>query len=159
VLRKLLPVLMALIGVGAGIGGALALRGAPGEVANPCGEVPDHAGTPDKPAELHRDYLKLSNQFVVPVVAEGKTKGLVVISLSLEIEPGTTEAIYEREPKLQDAFLRVMFDHANSGGFDGEFTANGNMAPLRSGLLQAARLILGPIVSDVLIVSIIRQDG
>jgi hypothetical protein len=160
VLKKLLPILLALIGSGAGIAVGLALRSGPEAPANPCGEMPGPAAEAHpEPADLHRDYLKLSNQFVVPVVADGKTRGLVVISLSLEIEPGSTEKIYEREPKLQDAFLRVMFDHANSGGFDGEFTANGNMAPLRAGLLQAARLVLGPIVSDVLIVSIIRQDG
>ena len=167
-LGKLLPILLALVGVGAGVGAGIVLKSAPtSELAAPCGDVAP-TGAPSahgegaghgEAVELDHAYVKMNNQFVIPVVKDAKIKALVVLSLSLEIRAGNTEVVYEREPKLRDAFLRVMFDHANSGGFDGDFTANGNMAPLRQGLVQAARDILGDVASDVLIIDIVRQDS
>jgi hypothetical protein len=160
-MKLLIPVLLALVGVGAGVGAGLALKSDAPELDNACG-APEaehvtevHAG----PVALDHAYVKMNNQFVIPVVHEGRIKALVVMSLSLEVTAGNTEAVYEREPRLRDAFLRSMFDHANSGGFDGDFTSNGNMAHLRSGLVRVAREILGDIASDVLIIDIARQDS
>jgi len=84
---------------------------------------------------------------------------LVVLSLSLEVEAGNTEAVYLREPKLRDAFLQVMFDHANVGGFSGSFTDGSNLIVLRTSLKEAAAMILGTMVHDVLITDIARQDS
>ncbi len=112
-----------------------------------------------EPVTLDHEYVKLNNQFVIPVVKGEKVKALVVLSLSLEIARARAKRCSAREPKLRDAFLRAMFDHANSGGFDGDFTANGNMAHLREGLLDAAKGIMGDVVSDVLITDIVRQDA
>jgi hypothetical protein len=88
-----------------------------------------------------------------------RVTGLVVASLSIEINSGGTELVYAREPKLRDVFLQVMFDHANIGGFDGAFTAGERMDILRSALLDAARSVLGKDVSEVLITEIARQDA
>jgi hypothetical protein len=52
-----------------------------------------------------------------------------------------------------------MFAHANAGGFDGSFTEAAAMAPLREALREAAVNILGPVLRDVLIVDITRQDA
>ena len=166
-LKLLIPLVLALLGLGAGVGAGLALKAPakdtkaadcalPADAGHAAGPPETKLGTP-KP--LERDYVKLNNQFVVPVVHDGKIRALVVMSLSLEVTKGQGEAVYPREPKLRDAFLRVMFDHANAGGFDGDFTANGNMLPLREGLLNAARQILGDAVTDVLIIEIVRQDN
>jgi len=84
---------------------------------------------------------------------------MVIVSLSLEVKQGTTEQVYAREPKLRDALLQVMFDHANSGGFRGSFTDGSNLVLLRKALLEAAQKTLGDIVTDVLIVDIVRQDS
>lgn len=162
---KIVPLLLLVVGLGAGVGAGIVLK--PHEevaAANPCGEAEAHAppemNVSTEPVALKRDYVKLNNQFVIPVVKDSKIKSLVVLSLSMEIAPGNSEAVYQREPKLRDAFLRAMFDHANSGGFDGEFTANGNMAPLRAELLRAAQAVVGgEVVSDVLITDIVRQDN
>ena len=67
--------------------------------------------------------------------------------------------VYEREPKLRDAFLRVMFDHANAGGFDGAFTNSNQMDVLRRALREVAQKTIGPTASDVLILDIVRQDA
>jgi flagellar protein FliL len=163
---KILPILLAVIGLGAGVGGGIALRPDPNAVtaeASCNGQALDAAATADaKPAETPvsaaPDYVKLNNQFVIPVVSQGSVKALVVLALSLEISSGGPELVYKREPKLRDTLLQVLFDHANMGGFDGNFTASRNMDQLRTSLKEAAQKILGPAVTDVLIVDVVRQD-
>jgi hypothetical protein len=54
--------------------------------------------------------------------------------------------------------LQVLFDHANSGGFNGSFTDGANLVLLREALLETALRIFGTDVTDVLIVDIVRQD-
>ena len=105
-------------------------------------------------------YVKLDSQFVVPVIEDGRTISLVVLALSLEVEPGAgaREAVFAREPKLRDALLRVMFDHANAGGFSGGFTAEARIEGLRDALRESARAVLGPGLRDVLILDIARQE-
>lgn len=102
------------------------------------------------------DFIRLNNQFIVPILSEGRVSALVVLSLSLEITPGQAEQVYLREPKLRDAFLQVLFDHANTGGFSGAFTDAANLVQLRRALLDEARLVLGEVVSNVLITEIAR---
>lgn len=163
-MRLLLPIIIALIGLGAGAGAGLFLRPPPEDHAevNPCGDVDEHTAAaskpdPDDPATV-RDYVKLNNQFVIPVVEDKKVNALVVLSLSLEVTAGGQELIYEREPKIRDSFLQVLFDHANSGGFDGAFTNGRNMTILRDALRESAISTLGKVVTDVLIIDIVRQD-
>ncbi|MFZ7091084.1 flagellar basal body-associated FliL family protein [Primorskyibacter sp. 2E233] len=168
-MRKLLPILLALIGTGAGVGAGLFLMPPAAEehadgAAVECAPPQDHAAEAHTPAEAEaepstREYVKLNNQFVIPVVGSDKVTALVVASLSVEVTTGSTETVYAREPKLRDVFLQVMFDHANVGGFKGNFTTGNRMDDLRSSLLEAARPVLGDIVSDVLITEIARQDS
>ncbi len=173
-MRKLLPVLLALVGLLAGGGAGFLLRPPPEEKAAiaPCGDAGVAAGeaaatspagaladAADPDASPAHDYVKLSNQFIVPIVEDGGVAALVILSISLEVAPGTTEQIYAREPKLRDGFLQVLFDHANAGGFRGAFTQSNNMKILRNALLEMARISLGAAVSDVLIIDIVRQDS
>ncbi|MEM7596270.1 MAG: flagellar basal body-associated protein FliL [Pseudomonadota bacterium] len=104
------------------------------------------------------EFVKLNNQFVVPVVSDGSVSSLVVMSLSLEVETGMREIVFQREPKLRDALLQVMFDHANVGGFDGAFTNAANLEVLRTGLTDTARKVVPGTVFGVLIVDLARQD-
>ena len=162
---KILPILLALIGLGAGVGAGMALRPPPETetlAENPCGDISPAHDAPaeeqgDPEAPLH-EYVKINNQFVIPVVTKGSIASLVILSLSLEVKTGATQKVYTVEPKLRDAFLQVLFDHANTGGFDGAFTASNNLDLLRNALLETAKKILGTDVSDVLIADIIRQD-
>lgn len=173
-MKKLLPILLALIGIGAGIGAGVMLRPPPAEVVEiqPCGDgtemakADDHgdghgekaAAEEEDPEAALREYVKLNNQFVVPVVNESKVEALVVLSLSVEVGPGQKDQVYAREPKLRDVFLQVLFDHANMGGFRGAFTNANNMDVLRNALKEAARKAVGDAISDVLITEIARQD-
>jgi flagellar protein FliL len=153
-MRKLLPILLAVLGLGAGAGAGLALRPAP----EPALEEAAAEHAPEEP-EVPPEYVKLSNQFVVPVVEDGRVVAMVILSLSLEVTAGSTEAVFVKEPKLRDIFLQVLFDHANAGGFNGSFTDGSNMVMLRRALLETATATMGDIVKDVLIVDIVRQDG
>lgn len=169
-MKKLLPILLIVLGIGGGAGAGLMLRPAPVPVAiNPCGDgtAPAEHGDPAATAEEHvaeaepvdREYVKLNNQFIIPVVSNEKIGALVVMSISLEVDLGGQAQVYAREPKLRDAFLQVMFDHANVGGFEGAFTNSNNLDVLRAALFTAARKVLGPMVTDVLITDIARQDA
>ncbi len=155
----LLPLVLLLLGLGAGAGAGMVL--APATEETPLADCPDPgamqaAAVTDTGPE--REYAKLNNQFVIPVVADGRVAALVVMSLNLEVTMGSRTAIFAAEPKLRDRFLQVMFDHANTGGFSGNFTTGTNMRILRDDLLRAAREVSGDRVTDVLVVDLVRQD-
>ena len=187
-MKKLLPVLIAVLGILGGTGAGYVLRPSAGAgdmaadehaageaLADAQGEVAADEHGAAAPAEGQAaaepagdghgeasnvpDYVKLSNQFVVPVVENGRVAAMVILSLTLEVPPGTSEAIYAREPKLRDAFLQVLFDHANAGGFRGAFTDGANLVILRNALREVAQKIMAGAVSDVLIADIVRQDS
>lgn len=155
---KLFPLLLVLIGAGAGVGAGLMLRPPPAEHEAAEGEPAAHPPKGDEGQPLH-DYARLNNQFIIPVVEQGEVAALVILALSLEVDPGLRETVYSREPKLRDAFLQVLFAHANAGGFRGSFTENVMLSSLRLTLLETARSVLGPGVSDVLIMDLVRQDS
>ncbi len=164
-MRLLFPIILAAIGIGGGVGAGLTLRPAVKETAqdSPCVEIPDtpNKGETDQSTSLpdtNREYVKMNNQFVVPVVRGETVTSLVLISLSLEVGEGNREAIFAREPKLRDALLQVMFDHANAGGFQGAFTNSSKLDVLRKTLGDVARTVSNNQVSGVLITDIARQD-
>ena len=167
-LRFLLPVLLLLLGVGGGVGAGILLT--PETAPDPEGaaEGPTEEAT-ERPspgpgesvatANGATEYVRLNNQFVVPIVRNGSVRSLVVMSLTLEVDLGQNGRVFNQEPRLRDAFLQVMFAHANAGGFDGSFTEARAMDPLREALGEAARRVLGTGTHDVLIVDITRQDA
>jgi len=172
-MNKLIPLILLLVGIGGGVGAGLALR--PDAAATGAEEsiseggdatheadggtetATDAANDASQDAPGGGEYIKLNNQFVVPIVERDKVTAMIVLSLSLELAPGQSEAAYLHEPKLRDAFLEVMFDHANMGGFDGVFTDTAKLDSLRRGLTDVATGILGPIVRTVLITEFARQ--
>lgn len=154
----LIPLVLLVLGTGAGAAaGFLLTPDTPDTVLAECPEPETKAEPSVAEPNPAREYAKLNNQFVVPVVADGRVAALVVLSLNLEVTTGSRTAIFAAEPKLRDRFLQVMFDHANIGGFTGNFTEGTNMRLLRDDLLQAAQEISDS-VTDVLITDIVRQD-
>lgn len=162
-LGKLLPIIFLVIGVGGGIGAGLMLKPAPEpEEMAEGGMEKAEAAEPEmaEPAEdaKETEFTRINNQFVVPIIKDDRVMSQIVVSLSLETELGLTERIYVLEPKLRDTFLRVLFDHANMGGFRGVFTSNNQLDMLRRSLTEAARQVMGEGLVAVLIVDIARQD-
>jgi len=119
-----------------------------------------HVDGPPPPydPDLQREYAKLDRQFVAPIVEHEQVAALLILTLSIEVDAGQTAVVFEREPKLRDRFLKVLFRHAQSGAFNGAFTAAPVMEDLRGSLLEAAQSVLGPMAHDVLVTDIIRQD-
>lgn len=178
---KLLPVILAVVGLVGGAAAGWLMKPPPPVEATPCLDAEGREVPPEKVAEVCppeagtaepageeeppapdpaavSEYVKLDRQFVVPVMKDGAIDALMVLSLSVEVAPGTVEAVLSREPRVRDALLRALFDHAYSGGFDGDFTAEYVMRDLRKGLLKAARSVAGPDVRDVLVADIIKQQ-
>lgn len=170
--KLLLPIILLIMGIGSGVGAGLYLK--PEQVAEEAemtcscddptiASLPPEEGHSDAPdttasVENTNEFAKLANQFVVPLVTGGEMRGLVVMSISLEVPAGGVETIFALEPRLRDGFLQVMFNHANAGGFSDNFTAPANMRALRQELLQSAKRAAGDRVIDVLILDIVRQD-
>ncbi|WP_411351850.1 flagellar basal body-associated protein FliL [Leisingera aquaemixtae] len=157
-LSKLLPVILLILGTAGGIGAGIMLMPAPEEehAAEPAEEAAEEIAEDGE--ENQREYIKINNQFVVPVVERDQLTSLVVVSLSLEAKQGIGEKVRTLEPKLRDVFLQVLFDHANMGGFRGAFTRSDVLEPLRTALREAAQKHIGKGVYDVLIMEISRQD-
>jgi flagellar protein FliL len=176
--RLIIPIILFILGTAGGIGAGLALVPPPPEetALGPCGEVsPDadhtvepeaHASGGDNHAEEEgheglgsgSEYVKLNNQFIVPIVQSAEVAALVIMSISVEVPAGQEDAVLQVEPKLRDVFLQVLFDHANTGGFEGMFTSSSNMRSLRIALRTAAQDAFGETITDVLIVDLVRQD-
>lgn len=190
-LKKLMPIVLLLVGTGAGVGAGIFLRPPAAEPAGAHGDAGDGHGASDKahkeegdPAKKddgahgkkadgsddgHGDghdegadaleYVKLNNQFVVPIVKDQNVAALVVLALSLEVPASKKDDVYRREPRVRDSILQVLFDHANIGGFDGAFTEAKMLDTLRGALRDVAQRDLGAdVVNDVLILEIARQD-
>jgi len=187
-MKKLLPILLLILGGGGGVGAGLFLRPpspeaevmaevlcpeedahceeiAPddhSESANAdAGHAPetsgdDHAGEAATGGEP--EYVALQRQMIVPIVSEDQVISLIVLSLSVEVQAGFGTEVYDREPKLRDAFLQALFRHANTGGFSGAFTSGEKMADLRRALNSAAHQVLGPVAVQVLVTDILRQE-
>lgn len=173
-IKKLIPIILIIIFGGAGVAAGLMLKPEEPELvadlANPCGEDPNaHAETteakaaePTKPKaseDVSFEYVKLSNQFIVPVIKGDIVRSVAIVALSLEVKTGTKDRVFEVEPKLRDTFLQALFDHASLGGFDGAFATTENLIRMRKALKQNAVAVLGDIVNDVLVTDIARQDN
>lgn len=111
------------------------------------------------PASADREYFQLTDQFVVPVLADGRVEALMILTLGLEVVAGQSDAVQAVEPRLRDEFLQLLFDHANTGGFRGAFTDAARLLALRGALLEAGRRAIGSDqITDVLITDLMRQE-
>ena len=145
--RILFPLVLCLAGLAAGLATGVALK--------PAGDTPPIETAAAPPPGV---FVNMASNFVVPLIDGQRIRSMLVLTLGLEVAEGEVAAVRAQEPRLRDAFLRVLFDHANAGGFDGVFTAASPMASLRIALRETAREVAGPKVQDVLILDMIRQD-
>jgi flagellar FliL protein len=155
-MRKLIPVILILLGIGGGLGAGLALRPVP-----EAEEVTDLAEPrPALPANLEIGVFEIPNQFMVPLIVEDRIASVLILTVALEINEAQRATVSTDLPRLRDAMLQVMFDHANSGGFSGAFTANTTLSALRRALLEAGQKISGQdVIVKVLITDILRSGA
>lgn len=96
-------------------------------------------------------------QFFVPLIRNGEARGMMVLSLAVDIPRGYKKSLLRNELRLRDALLRRLLAHANSGGFDGNFTSQDHLDLLHAELLKTAKQIVGDAANDILIVEIAQQ--
>ncbi len=161
--RLILPLVIALMGIAGGLGAGYVMKPAPEALEAEKPECPEPEEMIDGAAvpvgDGQSEYVKLNNQFVIPVIEDGRVTAMVVASLSMEVSSGQRTLVYDHEPKLRDAYNEVFFLHANAGGFAGAFTDPVKMNRLRLALLHKSQELLGNRVRAVLIDSIMRQDN
>lgn len=161
-MKKLLPLIMLLVGTGAGVGAGIYLR--PAEPLSDAVQAPESqpeysAQNPMFEQQEGKEYVRLKDQFVVPVVKDDRISSMVVMSLSLEVPEGKTQDALAIEPKIRDEFLMLLFDLASVNIFDGNFLKSENLEIVRRELNNTVKRSIGEeLVSDVLIYDIARQD-
>ena len=177
-MKLLLPILLALVGLVGGAGAGWYFKPAPEAEAVACIDAEGHEQDPEScasPEGAHEEaehdtghapasgpeasqFITLDRQFIVPIVSDDKVAAMMVLSLNLEVAPGKMESAFRNEPKLRDALLRALFEHAYTGGFNGDFTAERTVRELRKNLLEAGRAVIGSDLRSVLIADMIRQE-
>ncbi|MDO5631788.1 MAG: hypothetical protein Q4G22_08115 [Paracoccus sp. (in: a-proteobacteria)] len=167
--KKILMLVLPLVAfIGGAFGGDMLRGGAKADAATAAADdegeehaatVPATAPPPTDDATTDLAWFGFANQFFVPIVRNGKTDSIMILSVSLEVSAPSQSKIAGMEARLRDALLRSLMIHANTGGFDGNFTADARLEPLRATLLTAARQVSGPDVRAVLIEDIARKEG
>lgn len=140
--------------------------------ARPRNSMADGHGSPPAPAAGHGEspgghgktegdsgtaWFKFPQQFFVPVIHDGRLDSTMILALSVEMPAAARETVYAHEIKLRDALLRQLLIHANTGGFDGNFTTEAQLRKLRETLTATAQGVL-PEISGILIGDIARQE-
>lgn len=181
-MKLIIPVVAVLSGAGAGVGAGLftqpkaATAEAQGD--QPAAETDDasHGAEPKDahgadthaaPAgDGHGDehtatgvgYLKIPNQFVVPIVRHGNVKALAVVSISLEIDEADRDALSHDLPKIKALTLQTLLNHAALGGFDGNFADLEHTTELARRITDRLRHDVGHSISNTLLLELARQD-
>lgn len=114
-------------------------------------------GHGDSAGAASLDWFKFPNQFFVPILRNGSTTAVMILSLGIEMPASSRSDIEAQEHRLRDALLGALMIEANTGAFDGNFTAEPAMQRLRANLLAAAQNAAGPKISRILIEDIGRQ--
>lgn len=174
--KALLFALLAFLSAAGGLGAAIATAPAPdsagGAHASDDAHEDAHAHEADTPESAAHDdhdqghdghgdaasYIKLPNQFIVPVVRDGVVSAMAVLSLGVETPESHQPEVLSMRPKLTDAFLTALFEHSNAGGFDGDFTSQNARSLLKSHLLTAAHETAGEYVTDILLLELNLQS-
>lgn len=115
------------------------------------------AGHGKEGARPETAWFQFPQQFFVPVLHDGRLDSTMIMTLSVEMPDTARETVHAHEIKLRDALLRQLLIHANTGGFDGNFTAEAQMRQLRATLTTTAQGVV-PGIAGVLIGDIARQE-
>jgi len=179
-MKKILPLLLVLIGIAAGAAGGVFLKPdaspqkADGEQMSegeadileqseaPAIENKDEQSAENDgkgvPSVEGRAYVKIGKQTIVPVVEGGETRALMLFELAVDVPLELQDIAHELEPRLRDGFLRELMKMSHTGAFMSTFTDDQVIEELRSNLVHSARRILGKEAQDVLILDIMRQE-
>lgn len=179
-MKKLLPIILVLIGVVGGGAAGIFLKPAPdpsaggdeeaqqGDEVETSAQVEapatkradevDEASADEPPSVEGRAYVKVGKQTIVPVVEGGETRALMLFELAVDVPVERRDVVHELEPRLRDGFLRELMKMSHTGAFLTTFTDDRVIEELRRNLVHSARQILGDDTQDVLILDVMRQE-
>lgn len=163
-IKKLLPVLLILVALIGGIAAGEFLKPAAPEAVAEAGETATETEGEVEKAESETGeapeiaFFQFPKQFFVPIMRGNTMDSVMILSLTVEYEKPNEEEVFKMEHRLRDAFLRSLMIYANTGGFDGNFTADAHMGRLKESLVTTAKKTVGAPVVDVLIEDIARQE-
>lgn len=166
-MKKIIAIVLVLVGVVGGGAAGLMLKPAPPEPEET--EDEKHATkeeAEEKPEAEAEDgevkavsYIKVGRQTIIPVLDGGETKALMLFELAVDVTSDQSDRALAMEPRLRDAFLRELFQMSYTGAFDDTFTDDRVIDELRRNLVRAAQEHLGESsVNDVLILDVMRQN-
>ncbi|WP_265500087.1 hypothetical protein [Paracoccus beibuensis] len=119
----------------------------------------DSHGDEEHAAPGEAAWFTFPNQFFVPLMRQGDLRDVMILTLTLQTDGASLGPLGRKEHALRDALLRQLMIHANTGSFDGNFTADRNLVVLREDLLKAAQGVTDLPLTAVLIEDIARQPG
>ena len=131
-----------------------AQAGRHGGAAGQDGPSASHGASEEAPATA---WFEFPQQFLVPILHDGRLDSTMILTLSVEMQGAARETVYAHEIKLRDALLRRLLIHANTGGFDGNFTSEAQLRKLRAELAAAVQEVV-PEITGILIGDIARQE-
>lgn len=173
----LVPLIALLIGLGAGIGGGVALSGAAPEDAGHSAAAPeDHAQASHDTHDTHDtqhasasdhgsghgaeadSFYTIPGQFIVPVMRGEHVSALVLVSIGLDTQEDSRSEIIHMAPRLRAAFLAALFDLSSLGGLDGDMTAPEWRDGVIRALEGAAHDLVGDGVTGVELLEVSKQE-
>jgi hypothetical protein len=162
-MKKLLPLLSLILGLGGGVGAAIVLAPpdtTPASDESGKTETPseDTAKSSDPVAAEDMEIVKLPNQFVVPVMVNKRVIAMVILTVALQVEDGTGDDIRTLEPKIRDTFLEELFGLAALGVFEDEIVSRQSMSLVRTALTERTKTLLDQKGAKVFITDMARQD-
>ena len=154
-MKKILPIILVLLGVAGGAAAGIFLKPAPEGHSDV--ELAAEDTVSEEEAQV-RSFVKIGRQTIVPVVEEGQTRALMLFELAVDVPATRVDEVHSMEPRLRDAFLRELFQMSYTGAFLTNFTEERIIEELRRNLTNAARTYLGHQHAEVLILDIMRQE-
>jgi hypothetical protein len=178
-LKILIPVIVAFIGVAGGVTIGVVLKPSDTEKeseegASAVGEKGEKKGTDGAPqAEKDHhivglgdhakatdsEYVPMESKLIAPFTRANGRAAFVAVDVTLEMVPGAGQTAQDHAPKIIAAFLRVVIWFASTGAFDDHEHAPHTINELNDELYKAAKGVLGEDVRGVLIANLLTSDA
>lgn len=112
----------------------------------------------DKPSDSDNAFFDFSREFVIPLLSDGQVTSLVIINISLEVDPSLSSKLFGMEPKLRDNIMTSLISLTNDDKTFQELTTVRNYETIRSYVLSKLRESVSSEIINVLIMDIAKQD-
>lgn len=157
-MKKLIVIILCIAGFAAGAFGGSWLRGA--DPAKAEADAEKAASAPDTTSKepVKAAWFRMPTEFFIPILRNDNVQSVMILTLTVETAEENLSMVQASEHKLRDSLLSALMIHANTGGFDGNFTAEAHLAKLRTELLNAAQKATDGLATGILIENIARQE-